>query len=860
MNRSLTRAETERLTALMAEKRRRLQKAEHSTRGYRDEDGVWRGGLLSFVRDFWHVLEPATPFEDGWALEAVCEHLEAVTFGEITRLLINVPPGFMKSLLTDVYWPAWEWSAMGMPHLRYVAFSYSSSLTQRDNGKFRDLMLSTEFQELYGDKVVLRKIGEEKVSNDKHGWKLASSVGGVGTGERGDRIILDDPHNVKESESEVVRTETVRWFRESMSSRLNNMESGAKIVIMQRVNEEDVSGIITKQMGDYVHLMIQMEFDWYQSTDEETNEPYTTAIGWVDPRWQPDPNDCQGELAWPERFPESIIPQMKRDAGQYAWACNPYEAPILMADLSMRPIGTIKKGDKIVGFHIGNDEKRARFAEAEVLDIHASVQPTVRITLESGHVIRCTPDHKWWTARNDEGHPPYMPARAPGKPGAQRRGGSALRRVCPPNIDVPSSPEAIRAAGWVSGFFDGEGSVSIPKRRQADHCASPIITFTQGCGRNIAICEKLEASLRLLGFNFGFIQKKRKEGWEPVRSYWLKAEPADGSRCKSGEAKRLAKMTLYQKFLHVIQPNKWRERILHGALTGRVFTTHDRVISIEPDVSDIVYGLTTTTGNYVVWGLASSNSQYQQIPNPRGGGIFQLDQWLPAETVMSGDKFPPLSYVVASLDGAYTEKEENDPSALTIWGIFQTQEGYNRALLIHAWRKRLQFSGPRMDIQPGEHESQYILRTRPHWGLVEWVAYSCNRFKCDRLLIEAKASGISAAQSLRNSHGRAGWTIQLVEPKGDKMARALAVQPSFSQGMVYAPDREWAEMVQDEMAKFPRDKHDDLTDSVVQCLKHLRDSGLLRSDEDRRAEELEAVRHKGAPKQARYPGFRRIQR
>jgi hypothetical protein len=86
--------------------------------------------------------------------------------------------------------------------------------------------------------------GEKKVSNTKHGWKLATSVGGVGTGERGDRIILDDPHNVKESESEVVRKETIRWFWESMSSRLNDMESGAKVVIMQRVNEEDVAGEI----------------------------------------------------------------------------------------------------------------------------------------------------------------------------------------------------------------------------------------------------------------------------------------------------------------------------------------------------------------------------------------------------------------------------------------------------------------------------------------------------------------------------------------------------------------------------------------------------------------------------------------
>ena len=573
MKRPIPRAEIEKFTAALAEKRRRLAKAEQSTRGYRDEDGVWRGGLLSFVRYFWHVLEPGTPFVEGAPLEAMCEHLEAVTSGEITRLLTNVPPGFMKSLLTNVFWPAFEWGPMELPHIRYVTFSYSSSLTERDNEKFRILITSPEYQALYGDVVKAVKVGERKVSNTRHGWKLASSVGGVGTGERGDRIILDDPHNIKESESEVVRQETIRWFRESMSSRLNNMETGAKVVIMQRVNEEDVSGTITRDLGDYEHLMIPMEFSWEQVTDEKTGEPYTTSIGWYDYRWRPNPEDCNGELAWPERFPETIIPSMKKDAGPFAWA-----------------------------------------------------------------------------------------------------------------------------------------------------------------------------------------------------------------------------------------------------------------------------------------------SQYQQVPNPRGGGIFQLEWWQPAEPLMSNGKYPPFSYVVASLDGAYTEKEENDPSALTVWGIFQNEHGYNRVMLVHSWRKRLQFSGPKMDILPGEHESSYIVRTRPYWGLVEWVAYSCNRYKVDMLLIEAKASGISAAQSLRNSHARAGWNIQLIDPKKlDKMARALAVQPTFSQEMVYAPDREWAEEVQDEMAKFPRGKYDDLTDSATQAIKHLRDTGLLRSDEDRRAEEVEALRHKGAPKAPAYPGFRRRQ-
>jgi hypothetical protein len=164
--------------------------------------------LLAFVKRMWPVLEPGRALVDGWPLEAVCEHLEAITYGHLQKVLINVPPGFMKSLLTDVFWPAWEWGPRQLPWHRYVAFSYSASLTERDNRRFRDVMMSRDYGRLFGGKFALTSIGQTLVSNNQTGWKLATSIGGVGTGERGDRVILDDPHNVKESESDATRLET----------------------------------------------------------------------------------------------------------------------------------------------------------------------------------------------------------------------------------------------------------------------------------------------------------------------------------------------------------------------------------------------------------------------------------------------------------------------------------------------------------------------------------------------------------------------------------------------------------------------------------------------------------------------------
>jgi predicted phage terminase large subunit-like protein len=262
------------------------------------------GGLIEFVRYFWHVLEPATDLIEGWVLEAIAEHLEAITFGDLTRLLVNVPPGSCKSLMLNCFWPAWEWGPMDMPHQRYVCFSYTSSLTERDNGRFRDLIRSPEYQELWSDRFQIREDGKVKVSNDKTGWKLASSIGGVGTGERGTRVLLDDPHAVHESESEVIRRETVIWFRESMSNRLNDMETSAIAIICQRVHEADVSDAVLSQEMNYEHLCIPMTFDAARHCK--------TSIGWQDPRQ----ND--GELAWPERFPLPVLQNLKRDLGVWA--------------------------------------------------------------------------------------------------------------------------------------------------------------------------------------------------------------------------------------------------------------------------------------------------------------------------------------------------------------------------------------------------------------------------------------------------------------------------------------------------------------------------------------------------------------
>ena len=160
--------------------------------------------LREFVRQAWPVVEPSTPFVPGWHIDAIIQHLEAVTGGQIRNLLINVPPRHMKSLLVAVFWPVWEW--IRWPQRRWLFSSYSAQLSIRDSVKCRRLIESPWYQERWADRFALTSDQNTKgrFDNNRSGYRLSTSVGGSATGEGGDRIVCDDPNNVNEVESDSI--------------------------------------------------------------------------------------------------------------------------------------------------------------------------------------------------------------------------------------------------------------------------------------------------------------------------------------------------------------------------------------------------------------------------------------------------------------------------------------------------------------------------------------------------------------------------------------------------------------------------------------------------------------------------------
>ena len=537
--------------------------------------------LGAFVRSGWATIDPA-PYQPTWAIDALCEHLQAIRDGQIRRLLVNFPPRCAKTNVTSIAFPAWVWAQrekgyLAGPQVRFLCGSYNDDLSLQNSTAHRRLLMSSWYQARWGRRYGITgdQNTKSKFDTTAGGSRISVSARGSLLGIGGDIVVIDDPHNLQGAESDAERITTRTWWREISTTRLNDPKQAAIVVIMQRLHEEDISGVILQSewSSEWTHLMIPMEYEGARRC--------VTSIGWSDPRGE------EGELMWPGRFGAREVEHIKAELG------------------------------------------------------------------------------------------PYM-------------------------------------------------------------------------------------------------------------------------------------------------------------ASGRL----------------------------------------QQMPVPDKGGIFERGWWQLWDP--SDGKFPLFDYVIASLDGAFTEDEENDPSGLTVWGVFkmpaegatlvggrvdersgQVWQGtwsssVTRLMLVHAWRKHLAFSGPRVEYMPGETAKGYRERCRPKWGLLEWVNETCRRFKVDKLLIEAKASGISAAQALRSWYGMEDRGIMLMPVKGDKVARALAVQPTFAGGMVYAPAKEWAELVIDEMAVFPKGQHDDLTDSATQAVRYLRDAGLLRTDEEVRLTTEASLMHRSKPK-ALYP-------
>lgn len=297
------------------------------------EGALLSKSLHSYVKAAWGVVNAERMFVDGWHIAAICEHLEAVSRGEIRKLLINVPFRCTKSLTVGVFWPSWEWTFA--PYVQWLCLSYAADLSTRDSLRCRTVIESRWYQERWGD--VYQLTGDQNVKNryenTRRGVRISTSLGGLATGEGGDRVVIDDPHNMKEIHSETARSEVIRVWKESISSRLNDPATGAFVGVMQRGHERDFSGYLLAEEGDWVHLCLPMEWErtrpvYVRASAEgevvvihQPTETLRTPLGFTDPRRKP------GDLLCPARFSAQSVTNMKLTLGKYGWSGQAQQRP-----------------------------------------------------------------------------------------------------------------------------------------------------------------------------------------------------------------------------------------------------------------------------------------------------------------------------------------------------------------------------------------------------------------------------------------------------------------------------------------------------------------------------------------------------
>jgi len=205
-------------------------------------EAILRNDFESFVyRCFLH-LNPGAQFLRNWHLRAIACQLNRVRRGEVTRLIINLPPRYLKSIMVSVAFPAF---LLGHePWRRIIAISYGDELSAKHASDFRSVVHSSWYQRSFPKLRIARSTEGELITTDR-GFRKSTSVSGTLTGLGGDLIIIDDPQKPVDAQSDTRRNSLNQWVTNTLMSRLDNKQTSAVIVVMQRVYMDDLSGFLS---------------------------------------------------------------------------------------------------------------------------------------------------------------------------------------------------------------------------------------------------------------------------------------------------------------------------------------------------------------------------------------------------------------------------------------------------------------------------------------------------------------------------------------------------------------------------------------------------------------------------------------
>jgi predicted phage terminase large subunit-like protein len=867
--------------------------------------------LAAFVRAAWHVIEPTQPYVHGWHIDFICAHLEAITRGELNddgtyynRLLANVPPGTMKSLLIGVFWPAWEWGPRNMPSMRYVCASHSLELAIRDSLRMRRLVTDQWYQGHWGDRVTITgdQNAKAKFETTATGSRQACAFTGI-TGYRGDRVICL-PY-----ESMVLSSEGWMPIGKIVDERLPVRIAGhdGDTTTWQEIEEYEKNPAaplvkIRTANGGFEctgnHLVYVKDKGWIEA------EQVCEGDGvYMSPLWptcggkeilhvpvlsEPSPEDCSGAE-------HQAVPEV--------WSASVSDASPLEADAER---GVLQPPMRVIGGHQRDVDWRTGYIDlSEVPD---AIHPQ-EVGIEAGQVVfpdvckfidmgseRSSPSRetllgmrKGIQADQSQSHDVFFGLCGKAAVKVSAGGSEWPLRSRGPSETVSSGVDAElqsinQGQGWehLSDVCDITAEPARPSHQLYQGGLGPfepdygMQTLSRFSARVVAeptgmVCEivtSVEASPRIVDATYNL-----RVG--PNHNYFANGfllhncdDPHSVDDANS-DAKRESVTTLFKEAVTsrlnnpdrsaiVVVMQRLHERDVSGVILDSDmgydhimlpmrFDPYRKCVTRlgyeDPREEDGELLFPDRFPEHVVdrdeaaMGPYATAGQYAQSPEPRGGGILKDHWW----QLWDKKEYPDIEYIVASLDTAYTTKAENDPSALTIWGVFSASAEQSSTRMVDRYGRPIESATASQSEALGATSKvmlMYAWQDRMEIGdLVVKVEEICTRMKVDVLLIENKAAGHSVAQELRRVFNSAKFGVQMYDPKTlDKVARLYSIQHIFSEGMVYAPNKDWAEMVIRQASSFPRGAHDDLVDTVSMGLKHLRDVGMLTRAPERMAE------------------------
>jgi len=280
--------------------------------GQREFNAALRSDFPLFIAKVAKTLAPTKPFLMNWHIESMAWNLGLTRVGKRPRLIINMPPRYLKSIVASVAFPAY---CLGLdPSLRIICVTYGNDLSAKFANDFRAIVRSPWYRAAFpGMRLSKIKDTEAEVVTTRGGFRLATSVGGTLTGRGGDLVIIDDPLKPQDALSDLTREATTQWFDNTLFSRLDDKTSGAIVLVMQRLHMYDLTGVLTQRSNEWCQLSYPAiaEVDEMVQIGEE--ESYCRKAG---------------EALHAAREPLPALERIKRQLGSDTFSAQYQQSPV----------------------------------------------------------------------------------------------------------------------------------------------------------------------------------------------------------------------------------------------------------------------------------------------------------------------------------------------------------------------------------------------------------------------------------------------------------------------------------------------------------------------------------------------------